>query len=141
MTRIDFYFNAESKQRAACELAERAVRRGLRVLIYAPDDAVARCIGDELSGFRSIGFAHCPSPDALAPDTPLVIARDADAAIHDEVLLNLHDGAPRFFSRFQRLVEIVSRGDEDRAAARQRFRFYRERGYEIHHHDMAGGSA
>src|SRR5207248_179539 len=114
-----------------------------RVLIYAPDDDLARGIGDALStfAFASISFAHSAAPGALARDTPLVIARDADAAIHDQVLLNLHDAAPQFFSRFQRLVEVVSCGDDDRAAARQRFRFYRDRGYEIHHHDIAGGGA
>jgi DNA polymerase-3 subunit chi len=41
------------------------------------------------------------------------------------------------FSRFQRLVEIVGRDDEDREAARARFRFYRDRGYEIVNHDLS----
>jgi DNA polymerase III subunit chi len=135
MTRIDFYFNADSKLRTACQLAARALEQRLRVLIFAPDDAVARGIDEALSTFEAIGCAQGADSGAL------VIARDADARIHDEVLLNLHDAAPRFFSRFQRLVEIVGCGDDDRQAARQRFRFYRDRGYEIHHHDMAGGGA
>lgn len=138
MTRIDFYFNADSKLGTACRLAARALQQRLRVLIYAPDDAVARGIDQALSTFRAIGFAHCTA-GPVAPETPVVIARDADAAIHDEVLLNLHDAAPRFFSRFQRLVEVVGRADDDRQAARLRFRFYRDRGYEIHHHDVANG--
>ena len=141
MTRIDFYFNADSKLRTACQLAARALQQRLRVLIYAPEETVARGIGEELSTFPAISFAHCTAPGLPAPETPLVIVRDADAAIHDEVLLNLHDAAPRFFSRFRRLVEIVSCGDDDRQAARQRFRFYRDRGYEIHHHDVANGKA
>ena len=136
MTRIDFYFNADSKPGTACRLAARALKQRLRVLIYAPDDAVARGIGEALSAFRAISFAHCAA-GPLVPQAPVLIGRDADAAIHDEVLLNLHDAAPRFFSRFQRLVEVVSRGDEDREAARRRFRFYRDRGYEIRHHDVA----
>jgi DNA polymerase-3 subunit chi len=117
MTRIDFYFNADSKLRTACRLAAKVLRQRLRVLIYAPDETIARDIDEALRAF--------------------VITSDADAAIHDEVLLNLHGEAPRFFSRFTRLVEIVGCEQDDREAARRRFRFYRDRGYEIHHHDVA----
>ena len=138
MTRIDFYFNADSKLATACRLAARALERRLRVLIYAPDDAVARDIDEALSSC-AVSYAYCAA-DPLAPQAPVLIARDADAGIHDEMLLNLHDAAPRFFSRFQRLVEVVGRGDQDREAARRRFRFYRDRGYEIHYHDVAGGA-
>jgi DNA polymerase III subunit chi len=141
MTRIDFYFNADSKLGIACRLAARALQQRLRVLIYAPDDATAKGIGEALSAFPAISFAHSAAPGEPARDAPVVIARDADTAIHDEVLLNLHDAAPRFFSRFQRLIEIVGCGEGDRQAARDRFRFYRDRGYAIHHHDVASGSS
>jgi DNA polymerase-3 subunit chi len=56
--------------------------------------------------------------------------------IHDEVLINLRDETPSMFSRFRRLIEIVSVEDADRAAARERFRFYRDRGYEIRTHQL-----
>jgi DNA polymerase III subunit chi len=51
------------------------------------------------------------------------------------VLINLHETPPPFFSRFERLAEIVS--EDGAAAARERFRFYRERGYELRTHNMA----
>ena len=56
---------------------------------------------------------------------------------HDQVLLNLRDEWPQFFSRFQRLVEIVSLDEEDRRLARERYKFYRDRGYEIQKHDLS----
>jgi DNA polymerase III subunit chi len=136
MTRIDFYFNADSKLLAACELAARALGRGLRVLVYAPDEPVAAQLELALSGFPEIRWARLPAPGASA-EAPVVIASDAGATVHDEVLLNLHDGAPRHFSRFLRLIEVVARAEDDRQAARERFRYYRDRGYAIRHHDMA----
>jgi DNA polymerase-3 subunit chi len=51
--------------------------------------------------------------------------------------VNLHPESPPSFSRFERLIEIVGTDDDDRQQARGRFRFYRDRGYEIHHHDLA----
>jgi len=135
MTRIEFYFNAESKLRAACQLAARALERRLCVLIYAPDEAVARGVQEALRAFPAIRFAL----GAESAEAPVVIAAEADAARNDEVLLNLHDGAPRHFSRYRQMIEVVARSEDDRQAARERFRFYRDRGYAIRHYDMALG--
>ena len=54
---------------------------------------------------------------------------------HD-VLLNLDIEHPPFFSRFQRLIEITGTTPEDTQAARKRYRFYQDRGYEIRHHKL-----
>ena len=65
-----------------------------------------------------------------------------DTPVCDEVLLNLRPEWPPFFGRFERLVEIVSAGDEDdKRLARERFKFYRDRGYEIRTHDLGNGAA
>ena len=138
MTRIDFYFEAEDKLQVACRLSAKAARQKLRVLIYAPDEAQAQRIDKMLWTWQATGFLpHCMTRSPLAAQTPVLITRDPEDTPHDEVLLNLHYEWPPAFSRFQRLVEIVGRDDEDRAAARGRFRFYRDRGYEIVNHDLS----
>ena len=139
MTRIDFYLNATSKLHVACKITSKAVHRQMRVLIIAPDDLVAREIDRLMWTISATGFLpHCMSSDSLAQDTPVLIARNADTLHHDEVLLNLGLQPPASFSRFKRMVEIVSGSDEaDKQAARERFRFYKDRGYELHHHDLA----
>ena len=43
-----------------------------------------------------------------------------------------------FFSRFRRLIEIVGADEVDKAQARIRYKFYRDRGYEIKSYDAAG---
>jgi DNA polymerase-3 subunit chi len=53
------------------------------------------------------------------------------------VLINLHDAPPPFFSRFERLAEVVGADEAGAAAARERFRFYRERGYELRTHNLS----
>ena len=61
---------------------------------------------------------------------------------HDQILVNLRNEIPPFFSRFHRLIEIVSAADEaDKQEARNRFRHYRDRGYELRTHDMTRGPA
>jgi DNA polymerase-3 subunit chi len=142
MTRIDFYHDVDDKLQFACRLAAKAVEQKMRVLVFAPDGGVARKIDQMLWTWPAVGFLpHCHARDPLAAETPVLMADDDSHLPHDEVLFNLHHEQPAFFSRFQRLIEIVSRDDADRAPARERFRFYRDRGYEIHRHDMGKAGA
>ena len=53
------------------------------------------------------------------------------------VLVNLGDGVPEGFERFERMVEVVGGGEEDRASARDRWKHYASRGYAITRHDLA----
>jgi len=85
---------------------------------------------------------HCAANDPLAAETPVLIAAedipsgDSPASACD-VLLNLSDDCPPFFERHERLLEIVSRAEDEVRAGRARFKFYRDRGYEIRNHDLA----
>ena len=139
MTRIDFYHEAEDRLAVACKLVAKAAQQRLRVVIYAPDEGVARNADEMLWTTPPIAFVpHCMAEHKLAPETPVLIARSENAsAPHDDVLINLHDEWPPFFARFQRLIEIVGRDDADKQQARARFRFYKDRGYPIQAHNLA----
>ena len=138
MTRIDFYHEAEDRLAVACRLAAKAVQQKMRVLIYVPDEARAKAIDQLLWTSPPIGFLpHCMADDKLAAETPILISSDPNAQPHDDVLLNLaNEWAPNF-ARFQRVLEIVSREDEDKQQARERFKFYKDRGYAIQTHNLA----
>jgi DNA polymerase-3 subunit chi len=41
-----------------------------------------------------------------------------------------------FFSRFERVIEIVGCDDEDARLGRSRYSFYRDRGYALRHFDL-----
>ena len=142
MTRVDFYSNAEPKLQVACQLVAKATRQQLRVVVYAPDENTARSLDKLLWTYRANGFVlHCMAHQALAFETPVVIARKEAEMPHYQILLNLHADSPPSFGRFERLIELVGAGDDDRRLARDRYRFYRDRGYEIHHHDLSRSGA
>jgi DNA polymerase-3 subunit chi len=141
MTQIDFYTHVEDKLKLACVLAGKAVAHGLKVIVFCPDPEAAHRFDRMLWMTPAIGFVpHCAADDSLAPETPVIVDCRGEKLLHDEVLLNLRPEWPPFFSRFQRLIEIVSFDDGDRATARERFRFYRDRGYEIRTHDLSKSS-
>ncbi len=142
MTEVLFYTNADNKLQTACQLTSKALVRGMRVMLLTPDAAATEQLGKLLWSVPSTGFTpHCRRDDPLAPVTPVIIDHSAEPLIHDQVLVNLCDDLPAFFSRFHRLVEIVGREDGDRTAARARFRFYRDRGYEIRTHQLGAPEA
>jgi DNA polymerase-3 subunit chi len=138
VTSIDFYFNATDRIQVACRLAGKAFAQRRRLLIYAPDPEVAARIDRMLWTWPAIGFVpHCAVNDALAPDTPVLIARDEETPAQFGVLLNLSEESPPHFARFERLLEIVGTGENEREVARKRYRNYQGSGYAIASHDLA----
>jgi DNA polymerase-3 subunit chi len=138
LTQIDFYFHVENKLHTACTLSAKAYSRGMRVLAFCPDTDTSQKLSRLLWTTHAVGFIpHCGATDPLAAVTPVIVDHDGANVPHDEVLINLGAEWPPFFSRFQRLIEIVSLDEDDRGRARTRFKFYRDRGYEIKSHDLS----
>ena len=137
MTQIDFYVQVDSRLHTACSLAAKALSRGVRMMILTPDGGTTEQVDRLLWTNPPIGFLpHCRAQHRLAPVTPIILDHVAEPVVHEQILVNLRDEAPPHFSRFERLMEIVSRDEADLERARTRFRFYRERGYEIRTHDL-----
>ncbi len=82
---------------------------------------------------------HCRVDSPLAGETPILLTDRMDDPPQESCLLNLSNDLPPTFSRFEHLVEIVSTDDVDRLPARERFKFYRDRGYAIDSRDISGG--
>ena len=140
MTTIDFYFNAEDRLQVACRLAAKAASQRKRMVIYAPEADTASRIDKMLWTWQAIGFLpHCAVNDELAAQTPVLIAAGDETPAGCGLILNLSAGAPPHFARFERLFEVVPAEEAGRAAGRERYRFYLERGYKIANHDLAGG--
>jgi DNA polymerase-3 subunit chi len=141
MTRIDFYTDAGDKLEVACRIVHKAYRSGHKVVVCAPNAEELRRLDRLLWTTPAVSFVpHCEAGDPLASQTPVLLASGADAVAQDDVLINLGEERPAEFARYQRLVEIVSLDASDRAKARARYKFYRDRGYEISTHSMSAAA-
>ena len=137
MTQIDFYTNVADKLATACRIVAKGYSLRRRIVVFCPDAQTSQRIDRILWTSPPTGFVpHCAAGDPLAPVTPVIIDHTGAEPVHDQVLVNLRAEWPPLFGRFERLIEIVSGDDEDRAQARERFRFYRDRGYAIRTHDL-----
>jgi DNA polymerase-3 subunit chi len=138
MTRIDFYINVEARERTACAIAAKAIARGVRLLVLTADETQSERVDRLMWTFAQLSFLpHVRAAHPLAARTPVIVDHACDPLPHDQVLLNLTDATPAMFSRFERLIEIVSLDTDDRQRARTRWRFYAERGYALASHDLA----
>lgn len=137
MTKVDFYTGAADKLRTACQLSHKAMQNGLRVLLYAPDETTAAALDKLLWQYPATAFIpHCFSQDEEAGTMPVIVGHQGDAFPHSELLISLHTSWLPFFSRFDRLIEIVGEEAEDVRLGRERYGFYRDRGYEMRHFDL-----
>jgi DNA polymerase III subunit chi len=69
--------------------------------------------------------------------SPFFLAPSARPSPHQQVLVNLGEPVPEGFERFERLIEVVTKDEEDRQRARRRWKHYADRGYAITRRDLA----
>lgn len=137
MTRIDYYFNAPGGSVVAQKLVVKAFNAGGRVLLFTRDKARGKEIDLLFWTSPLLSFIpHVACNHPLAGKTPILIGDDASQLESPDVLINLDSDVPDCFARFERVLEIVSEDAADRESARNRFRYYKERGYSIEMHDL-----
>jgi DNA polymerase III subunit chi len=142
VTLVSFYIleqaAAENHLLFTCRLAEKIYTQGQRLYIHSKSEQQAAQLDDLLWSFRQGSFIpHGLYQTALQEDLPIHIGYDAEPEAGLDVLINLYQEVPVFFSRFPRVAEIVEPGEPGKQAGRERYRFYRDRGYSIESHTIS----
>lgn len=141
MTRIDFYVlpaaGRGNRYQLACRVADKAHRKGHRVVIHVASDEEARHLDRLLWTFDDQSFVpHTLLGKGDPALNPILIGDARDASDEHDVLINLAMEVPGCFARFGRLAECVDNGPGVREAGRERYRFYRDRGYPLALHEI-----
>lgn len=134
MTHIDFYVLPETTSEArwlfACRLLDKVHRMGMRTLVVMDNETEARQFDELLWTFKPESFI----PHQLINTekfSPVEITFSDDTGDHQGLLLNLSKTIPPYFSRFERLSEVVIQEPLSLQTSRERFGFYKQRGYPI----------
>jgi DNA polymerase-3 subunit chi len=143
--RVDFYVLPTSEPAArlrfACRLVEKAWLRKHRVRVQL-DPGDLEAFDDMLWTFADRSFVphhRLGAGDATPPPAPApVVLADGDAAdpADGDLLVNLAGALPPALERWGRIAEVVDADEARRGRGRERFRLYRERGWEPQTHDM-----
>ena len=135
MTRIDFHSDVPDKISYTCRLVRKARAANCRIVLLTRDRADLAALDQALWTFSEQDFLpHVTAGDALAATTPVILTDSDQVELpHHQILINLSTGTPEHFARFERMFEIISVDDADKAAGRERYRFYQQRGYPLTH--------
>ncbi len=138
MTKVSFYVLPEGQEKLhfACRLTEKAFKQGQRIYLYSGDAQTCGALDDLLWTFRQGSFVpHQLWSGGAADDaTPVVIGSAEPPAGLEATLVNLADEVPDFFSRFERVAEIVDEAGKE--PGRRRYKFYQDRGYPLETHKI-----
>jgi DNA polymerase-3 subunit chi len=147
VTRIDFYILADQAASdaadiVACRLAAKAFSLGNAVYLHTGSDAHARQLDALLWTFQQGSFvphmlASAWQPAGAGVPSPVLLGHEPEPPDnHWDLLINVAEAVPACFSRYQRVAELVAAGEQCRQRGRERYQFYRDRGYELQTHRL-----
>lgn len=153
---IDFYILDNNSKRTinqmVCRLCEKALQQQLSVLVYAKSLEQAQQIDELLWTFKANSFIphknqlteHEPNDEITSSFFyPVLICTEAAIANtkkrfdhYQQLLINLTSEPPAFFPQFNRVAELVDKNDDEKEKARNRYRTYRQQGYDLKKYDL-----
>lgn len=143
MTDITFHFNVPDRLTYCCRLLRKAYQKSASVVVTGDPELLIQ-LDDLLWSVSPVDFVpHCllDAPAATVTASAVVLAPSLSGINRDGVLINLAQTVPSEFERFERLIEVVTGEDQDRQAARQRWKHYASRGYALNNYNFAASNA
>lgn len=128
MTRIQFYILAsetlEDRWHYAQRLILQSLHSGKSVYVHTACSRDTRMLQDKLEN-------NVPERDER-----VLVDHRGEPESERHVLVNLSEEVPYFFSSFETTLEVIHDEPAAKAVARERYRYYQERGYPLHHHEI-----
>lgn len=138
MTLIDFYVLKDSKPNArqllACKITEKAYKQGHKIYIHTDSEQQTLSMDKLLWTFRGGSFIPHNTVSQDDEKVPVLIGHEAEPQCVPDVLINLSHEVPDFFSRFERIAELITEDAEQKQKGRERYKFYRDHGHELRNH-------
>jgi DNA polymerase III subunit chi len=136
MTRIDFHTNVPDGITYTCRLVRKArsAAGDSRIIILVKDKRDLAKLDEAMWTFSAQDFLpHAVAGDVLASQSPVILTEEIGEPPHHEILINLSGTVPTSFAQFERVFEIVSQDPTDTEAGRERYGYYKQRGYPLTH--------
>ncbi len=143
MARADFYLIDKPRFRdqplaLVCALAQKAHASDQPCLVLVADMTQAEALDDLLWSFEPTAFIphQIAGQDGTEDDAevPVLIVPPGVTTAMRPLLLNLRQEAAE--GEFERVLEVVPADESARHGSRQRWKAYRQRGFELNKYDM-----
>ena len=127
MTHIEFIFNVVDRTKLTIGLTEQLIRRNRSTLIYFEDQKAIDHFSLSLLK-KELFMPHLIEENALLNKLSLTQSK---LDLMDDTLINFSSKEIQGFSRYLKMYELVGYDDEDKNSARERYRFYKDCGYQV----------
>ena len=127
MTHIEFIFNVIDKTKLAIGLTEQLIRRNRSALIYLKDQSAIDDFSLALLE-KELFMPHLIEENAFLNKLSLTQSK---LDLMDDTLINFTSKEIQGFSRYLKMYELVGHDDEHKNSARERYRFYKDCGYQV----------
>ena len=138
MTKIDFHILPTIQENDVfhyvARLVQKAMARQHQVLVATSSAEQALAVSDAIWACSPESFMTHTLIDQ--PHYPLQISHNHQCGEHHDVLINLCAEIPEYFSRFERIFEVVCQQPQWLSASRDHYRFYQDHRYAIDRHDL-----
>ena len=144
MTQVDFYIldsdSDDARLRLACRIVDKANEADQHVFINAASDIDAQKLDELLWTFSQGSFIPHrivrEGADTVSAEPVIIGLNRSPLGERWDLMINLAADVPEFFSRYRRVAEVVDGNAARRAQSRERYRFYRDRGYTLNTHQV-----
>ena len=137
MTEIVFYTGVSEELSFLVKLSEKTLKMQRKACIATRDATHSKAVSKYLWTHDPTKFIpHSVDYEDLNDQLTALELRYDDTSSHLDILINLTEKKLSQFSSFHRLIEIITKHEDSIDLGRQRFKWYRDRGYDIKVHKM-----
>jgi len=131
---VSFYhLERQTLEEALPRLLTRVLEAGHKALVLADTDERVRHLNDRLWTFDPGSFLpHGMANDDYAAQQPILLTTDEANPSGADILVVVDGGVPQTIGQYSRCLDLFNGlSDAAVAAARQRWKTYREKGYDV----------
>jgi len=141
LIRVDFYLVSSNDLQArwllACRLLEKAYLRNHQVFVYCNNQQEAENLDELLWTFKDNSFIpHNLQGEGPEPPPPIQIGYREEPRGFNDILLNLANDIPTFYTRFRRIIEVIANEEAAKELGRKHYREYRSQQHQLQTHEV-----
>jgi DNA polymerase-3 subunit chi len=146
MTDIKFYVcqrdGLDERLKLSYKLVNMALKHNFKIHIHTDNEQTSQKVDHLLWSQEAQSFiTHTvlnedTNPQGSVSMEQVVISHDVEPIHNCDYLINLSNQRPSFFSRFLKVAEILDNNENIISAGRERYAFYRDRGYTLEFHKL-----
>lgn len=144
MTEINFYANRnntlDGRILLACRLVEKARQKEMQIHIHTDGYYTTRRMDEMLWIWNETSFiphiSDLSDNFEIETQEPVTISSHLPSKNKSDYLINLSNQRPEFFSNYLKMAEIIDQNETILTAGRERYSFYKQKGYTLNYYQL-----